>query len=174
MDDLKNITITDGALDDLKAEIMEVAKRNPKVKQNMDRILRSIDLVKNFISKNDARNAVFAARFMDYLLFESGHFKPFYLERASMKGGAAPKRDDGFFLAIEYAWEHSKRKTALYLWKFLIEACARDMFVAKTAIDLIYEKRENKLYHYRPDGTSRKIGFRAFQKYLADFKKKSQ
>jgi hypothetical protein len=89
----------------------------------------------------------------------------------SAKGGSVPKKDPGLMFAIEYAWVHSKEKTCLALWSFLKKACKGDFFPLKEKADLVFEDRENKLYHYHPDGKARGIGFRAFQKYVADFKK---
>jgi hypothetical protein len=92
-------------------------------------------------------------------------------ERSS-KGGQRKKKEPGFNLLVEYAWNHSKRKTHLSMWQFL-KSKLKDVEAKSEKIgeyDFIYETKPNKITLYLPNGKSRDMGFRSFQRYVKDFK----
>lgn len=87
----------------------------------------------------------------------------------SAKGGKASKKEPSFALLVQYAWEKSKRKTCLSMWKFL-ERKLQAGDVSISGYDFVYEEETNRITLYFGNGKSRDIGFRSFQRYVKDFK----
>ena len=88
---------------------------------------------------------------------------------APAKGGRVPKRKQGCLLAAEDALLHCKRKDAVSLWKYIQRICAKDT-ASFADFDLIFERKENRLYQYAKYGKSQSIGFRTFQRYVSYLK----
>lgn len=90
------------------------------------------------------------------------------------KGG--PRKEPAFERLVWYAWQKSKRKTCLSMWKFLRNNLQQGEFKGQKIIDgydFVYEKKTNKitLYFEEERRRPREMGFRSFQRYISDLKK---
>jgi hypothetical protein len=90
-------------------------------------------------------------------------------KNAPAKGGRANKKEPAFNLLVEYAWQNSKRKTCLSMWRFLKKKIG-DAGNTINHYDFVYEEEKNRITVYFDNGKSRDIRFRSFQRYVKDFK----
>ena len=96
------------------------------------------------------------------------------------RGGRTEKKGLPFKLLTQYAWEKSQRRTCLSMWEFLKKKVKVAEFSGHKLVghDFVYEEGTNRITCYFPDGKSRNMGFRSFERYVRnlknELKKKSQ
>jgi hypothetical protein len=96
------------------------------------------------------------------------------------RGGQTEKKGLPFKLLTQYAWEKSQRRTCLSMWEFLKKKVKVAEFSGHKLVghDFVYEEGTNRITCYFPDGKSRNMGFRSFERYVRnlknELKKKSQ
>jgi len=127
------------------------------------------------VRQNNLRQIVYDTEALVSLSFNAGFLKTESSILRSKRGGQREKKEHAFFPLVEYAWQNSKRKTCLSMWKFLIKKLTtldiggRNMI---EGLDFVYEKKTNKITLYFGDERKRPrdMGFRTFERYVRDFK----
>jgi hypothetical protein len=118
---------------------------------------------------HDKAKSLFQNAFTDFLFYRR-HQK---VKESNRKGGKKSKKEPAIYLLIRYAWQKSQFKTGLKMWKFLKKECTpgklRDGLTLKKN-DFICEQNTNTITIYFPNGQSKNLRFRTFQRYFKDFK----
>jgi hypothetical protein len=118
---------------------------------------------------HDKAKSLFQDAITDFLFYRR-HQK---VKESNRKGGKKNKKEPAIYLLIRYARQKGQFKTGLQTWKFLKKECTprglRDGLTLKK-IDFVCEQNTNTIAIYFPNGQSKNVRFRTFQRYLKDFK----
>jgi hypothetical protein len=139
-------------------------------------LLQEIKNLREIIGTNKIpQEAIYVTALIMILSYDLGLSHPIYAIRGWKKGG--PKKEPAFNFLVKYAWQNSKRKTSLSMWRFLKKKIG-DAGNTINHYDFVYEEEKNRITVYFNNGKSKDIGFRSFQRYVKNFKeelkKKSQ
>jgi hypothetical protein len=106
------IPISDADLDRFEMTFKEVAERKPKVRERLAQILRRLERIREHISQNDARRAVFATLLLDSELHNCGYAIPFYAKLSLAKATRASAESR----AEKFDW-YAIQEEANEIWK---------------------------------------------------------
>jgi hypothetical protein len=92
------------------------------------------------------------------------------------KGGSASKKEPAFVSLTKWGWQYSKKKGARLLWKYLTKQILEndripDLFAGGQGLDFDFDQTRNRIIFYPITEKPKSMGFRSFQRYVADLKK---
>jgi hypothetical protein len=143
---------------------------------NCRKILEYCNRLRTSVRQNNLRQIVYGMARLDSLFYDAGFIKPENSILGSKRGGEKEKKEPAFDLLVRYAWQNSKRKTWLSMWKFLKKRLQGGGIDGYKTIDddynFVYEEKNNRItvYFNNEKKRARDIGFRSFERYVRDLK----
>ncbi len=147
---------------------------------NCRKILQCCNRLRTSVRQNNPHRIVYNTAWLSWYSYNAGLLKTVNSILGRFRGGKREKKGPAFKLLVRYAWQYSRRKTCLSMWKFLtrkleiLERSIKNTGERKIieGCDFVYEKKTNKITLYFEDEKKRpkEMGFRSFQRYVRDFK----